>query len=70
MVFRRNELEAATAHAISDEGIRRSGPLFVIGVWESKPWSPRRGNISRLVTSSGVFDSLLSVELYHDSTYS
>ena len=41
LVFRRKELEAATAEVMSENGIPRRGTPDVMGVWESKPSSSR-----------------------------
>ncbi len=41
LVFRRTELEAATAEVMSENGIPRRGISRVMAVWESKPKSSR-----------------------------
>jgi len=41
LVFRRKELEAATAEVMSENGIPRRGTPDVMAVWERKP-SPSR----------------------------
>jgi S1-C subfamily serine protease len=41
MVFRRDELEAATIEVMTDNGIPRRGTPEVMAAWERKPSSPR-----------------------------
>ncbi len=41
LVFRRKELEAATADVMSENGIPRRGTSNVMTVWDSKPPSSR-----------------------------
>jgi hypothetical protein len=41
LVFGRDELEAATAEVMSENGIPRRGTPDVMAVWESKPSPPR-----------------------------